>query len=157
VEFSVEFVDERGDKLRRHHSLPEALQDPRLDLVASDAKSIRAGAFGAACCASVPVGPDDRVCAATTTADDEAAQQVAAAMSTVESISLFVAADLESGLLLPCLNSCPQAVIDDPQIWNLDDLPLAAGVRPRDPLASARILDVAAPGSIRGARHRVRY
>src|SRR6476646_8569503 len=63
VEFSVEFVDERGDKLRRHHSLTEALQDPRLDLVASDAKSIRAGAFGAACCASVPVGPDDRVCA----------------------------------------------------------------------------------------------
>jgi hypothetical protein len=65
-------------------------------------------------------------------------------MSAVESISVFVATDIEPDGLLPSLNPCPQAVIDDPQIWNLDDLPFATGVRSCHTLASTRIPDIAA-------------
>ena len=66
-------------------------------------------------------------------------------MCPVEGISVFVAADRKADLLLSCLNPLPQAVIDDFQMRNLDDLPLAARIRPCDALAGARILDVTAP------------
>jgi hypothetical protein len=64
---------------------------------------------------------------------------------TIEGISLLVAPNLEADLLLPRLDPLPQAVFDNTQMRNLDDLPLGAGIGSGNPLAGARILDVAAP------------
>ena len=46
---------------------------------------------------------------------------------------------------LPGLDTFPEIVVDNPKLGNFDDFPLTPRVGLRDPLAGARILDVAAP------------
>ena len=66
-------------------------------------------------------------------------------MEAIERIALLVTTDLEAQLLLSRFHPLPEFVVDNAELRYLDDFPLFPRVRPRDPFAGARILDVAAP------------
>src|SRR5271169_3935873 len=92
----IEFINEGGDQVGRHHSLLESAEGAIFERVAAYQQRVRAGALRAVRRAAVAVGTDDCIAAATRAADQQTAQEEVAAVRTVERIAASVAANREA-------------------------------------------------------------
>src|SRR5262249_737752 len=136
VHLGLELVEKQLDQLRRQQAVAEAGQHPVFDLLAADAAVI-AGALRPPCRAAIYVLADNGIAATAAPAAQQAAEQKLAPVCTIERIAGFIAAHLDPDDPLACFNSVPKVVVDDPEMRNVDALPLTGRVGPGHPFAGA--------------------